>query len=305
MVRGLLIRQLFILLDAGLALGAVGTLGYAAYRAFDAPLVPAIDEMLAGSAEGAGRASLPEVRPRSDYDFIFATGLFGKAGSWDRSAPPPPPPPPPPAPEVEETQLNLRLVGTSALMDNDPLASAIIEDSDQRSILAYGIGDPIKEKVTLRAVRQREVILWNEMKNPPAEERLSMGDGGAPVVAARPTVSAPVVSDSRTERITLNRDEMIEDIYASYTDLITKVRPEMYRDANGNVIGVTANNISQVPIAAKLGLADGDVLQTVNNEQIDSEQKIMEMVQKYRNAGSFRIGILRNGKPKVITYRLE
>jgi type II secretory pathway component PulC len=143
------------------------------------------------------------------------------------------------------------------------------------------------------------------MKSPPGEERLAMGEGDPMVMAQRPAAAAPVVNDSRTERITLNRDEMIQDIYASYTDLITKVRPEMYRDANGNVIGVTADNISQVPIAAKLGIADGDVLQTVNNEQIDSEQKIMEMVQKYRNAGSFRIGILRNGKPKVITYRLE
>lgn len=305
MVRGLLIRQLFILVDAGLALGAVATLGYAAYRAFDEPLEPTLDAALLEATGAEGRLTLPEVRPRTDYEFIFATRLFGNAGSWDRSAAPPPPPPPPVEAPVEETKLNLRLVGTSALMDNDPLASAIIEDSDQRSILAYGVGDPIKEKVTLRAVRQREVIIWNELKNPPGEERLGMGDAGAPVAAARPTVSGPVVSDSRTERITLNRDEMIEDIYASYTDLITKVRPEMYRDANGNVIGVTANNISQVPIAAKLGLSDGDVLQTVNNEQIDSEQKIMEMVQKYRNAGSFRIGILRNGKPKVITYRLE
>ena len=31
----------------------------------------------------------------------------------------------------------------------------------------------------------------------------------------------------------------------------------------------------------------------------------MEMVQKYQTATSLRIGILRDGKPKVITYRLE
>jgi type II secretory pathway component PulC len=297
---------LFILLDAALAIGAVGTLGYAGYRAFDAPLEPQADAALEEATGDEAAFRLPEARPRGEYDFIAATGIFGDAGRWDRSAAPPPPPPPPPVDETpEDTQLNLRLVGTSALSQNDPLASAIIEDSDQRTILAYGVGDPIKEKVTLRAVRQREVILWNEMKSPPGEERLAMGEGDPMVMAQRPAAAAPVVNDSRTERITLNRDEMIQDIYASYTDLITKVRPEMYRDANGNVIGVTADNISQVPIAAKLGIADGDVLQTVNNEQIDSEQKIMEMVQKYRNAGSFRIGILRNGKPKVITYRLE
>ena len=97
----------------------------------------------------------------------------------------------------------------------------------------------------------------------------------------------------------------MQDLYANYADLVTNVKPELARDANGNVIGVTAPNIGQVPLAQKLGIQDNDVLQTVNNEQIDSEQKILEIVQKYQTATSFRIGIMRDGKPKVITYRLE
>jgi type II secretory pathway component PulC len=83
------------------------------------------------------------------------------------------------------------------------------------------------------------------------------------------------------------------------------VKPELARDESGNVIGVTADNIGQVPMARKLGLGDGDILQTVNNEQIDSEQKIYEVIQKFQNANSIRIGVMSGGKPKVITYRLN
>jgi len=43
----------------------------------------------------------------------------------------------------------------------------------------------------------------------------------------------------------------------------------------------------------------------VNNEMIDSQDKIMELVTKYRNSSTFRVGLLREGKPIVVTYRLE
>ena len=68
---------------------------------------------------------------------------------------------------------------------------------------------------------------------------------------------------------------------------------------------VTGKAIAEVPLAKQLGLENGDVLQTVNNEKIDSEQKVLEMVQKYQDAGSFRIGIMRNGKQKIITYNFR
>ncbi len=112
-------------------------------------------------------------------------------------------------------------------------------------------------------------------------------------------------TDGGYAQITLNREEFLQELYENYAELVTTIRPEYYRDASGNVVGLTAQNISQVPMAQKLGLQDGDVLQSINNEQIDSEQKVMELFQRYRSASAFRIGILRNGKPMVIAYRLE
>ena len=97
----------------------------------------------------------------------------------------------------------------------------------------------------------------------------------------------------------------MEELYVNYADLVTKVKPELYRDASGKVAGITAANISDVPLAKQLGLKDGDILQTVNNEKIDSQQKILDMVQKYQNADSFRIGIMRNGKQEIVTFNFN
>ena len=212
-------------------------------------------------------------------------------------------------PEVDLTKLNLRLVGTVALSPDDTFASASIEDTAKRSLPAvFFLGDEVVEKVTLAEVHPREVILLNARHSPAKRERLRMDDEEeeTPGRVARNTPQRkPGNRESAAERITLDRQEFISDLYTNYADLVTRVKPEMYRDENGKMIGVTAKNISEVPLAGKLGLSDGDVLQTVNNERIDSEERILEMVQKYRNATSFRIGIIRNGKPRTITYSLQ
>ena len=103
----------------------------------------------------------------------------------------------------------------------------------------------------------------------------------------------------------MKRDELIQDLYVNHGELLTKLRPELVTDDSNNVIGITAQNIGEIPLAQKLGFQEGDILQSINNERIDSEQKIAEIMAKYQNAASFRIGIQRNGQAKVINYRLN
>jgi len=310
MVRSLLIRQTFILLDLMLAFGIVMAIGATAHKLLELPADAESAAAHAAQFTPEMAKALQEVPERGAYDALVGSGLFGEAGRWDPGAQPETPPLPPPEGEgesVEDTELNLRLAGTVALSPKDPFAAAFIENMDQRgSLLGYALGQEVVEKVRLEEVYPREVILLNERHSPAKRQRLRMDDpedanaqGGQPA----PKPSTQVASS--TDRVDLNREEFVQELYSNYADLVTKVRPEMYKDANGKVVGVTAANISQVPLAGKLGLSDGDVLQSVNNESIDSEQKILEMVQKYRNSSSFRIGILRNGQPKVITYKLN
>jgi type II secretory pathway component PulC len=297
MVRALLIRQSFLLLDAALVLLIVLAAAMVVYKIIEVP--PRLDTAI---NLDAASAPLPArgVLARANYDDIATSGLFGPAGNFEPGAAPPPPPPPTETP-LQETDLNLRLVGITF---EDKLSSAIIQDNDARSIEAYEVGEAIRVGITVKEIREGVVVIHNGPKN--EDQTLSMGDvklaAAAPAPAPPPGV--PTVPPSGN-RITLNRNEFIQELYTNYADLVTKVRPEMVRDASGKVIGVSAQNIGNIPLAQRLGLRDGDVLQSVNNEPIDSEQKIMEMVQKYRNSASFRIGIMRNGQVQNITYRLE
>lgn len=309
MVRGLRIRQIFICVD--LLLTAL-FLGVAALVAHEMSRPPQTVEALPPPDESAAAAAtLARVSGREFYDGVVNGGLFGEAGRWDPGAIPEEAPvveEVAPAEDISETTLSLRLIGTVALSPKSPFAVAFIgqkEGNDPGK--SYFIGEEVADSVALDEVLPREVILLNRAATPPKRERLRMDEekeGGALAAAAPAAAVAPEPVAEPSERITLKRDDMIQEIAQNYASLAT-IRPEVVTDDNGNVLGITAAGIGEFPLAQRLGVQENDVLQTVNNELLDSEDKIMEMVQKYQNASSLRIGILRDGKPKVITYRLE
>jgi len=308
MVRGLIIRQTFLLIDLVLFGSILLTAGLVVAQLFATPSV-ATNAPPGITPATDGESLIMALRDRKDYDTITASGLFGDAGRFSvASEPPPPPPPPEPADEVVETELNLKLWGTTSLSPTSIYASASIEDVSQRTGgKLYFVGDDVVNDVTLEEVHPRWVILRNNRESPPQLERLKMDDEDGTIAGnlargnTRPARPAPQVAT----RVDLNKEAFIQELYVNYAELVTKVRPELYRDASGRVAGITAADISDVPLAKQLGLENGDVLQTVNNERIDSEQKILEMVQKYQNVDSFRIGILRNGTVQNITYNLR
>ncbi|HOQ31880.1 MAG TPA: S1C family serine protease, partial [Candidatus Hydrogenedens sp.] len=79
------------------------------------------------------------------------------------------------------------------------------------------------------------------------------------------------------------------------------------KDAEGKVIGITAKNISEIPIAVKLGFKEGDVLTAVNDDVIDSDEKIVDLIKKYSDVTlpSVKVSILRNGNPMEIIYKIQ
>jgi len=307
MVRGLAIRRIFILVDLALAAATLATAGMLVMRVVRPPAAPGSVETDRGAgAETSRPMMLPEVGPLATYDVITKYRLFGDAGSYDPTATPPPPPPEPVQEEVPDTDLNLRLMGTIALSAKDPFASAFIQNMDQRGLVeSFLLGEAVVENVTLEEVHKRQVILMNKRKTPAQQERLRMDEGEEGSTFAAPvTVAQTDFSDRSTARVMVSKAELRNELMTNGADLL-KIKPVLKKDAAGNVIGVTADEISKYPLAQKLGLQDGDVLQTVNNEPIDSQAKILEIINKHQNASSFRIGILRDGRPRIVTYNLR
>lgn len=82
--------------------------------------------------------------------------------------------------------------------------------------------------------------------------------------------------------------------------LVGRHAPRIASDSNGNPLGLTADNISQIPMAAQLGFQDGDIVQSINGTPIQSEMQVLGMVEQLKGSKNLNLQILRNGQPTTL-----
>lgn len=86
--------------------------------------------------------------------------------------------------------------------------------------------------------------------------------------------------------------------------LMLKHMPTIAKDASGKPLGITAQNISQIPYASQVGLQDGDIISKVNGIAVESEAQIMSMVPQFQGVKSFNVQVMRNGQPVTLTINV-
>ncbi|MDQ1257173.1 MAG: micrococcal nuclease [Candidatus Hydrogenedentes bacterium] len=87
--------------------------------------------------------------------------------------------------------------------------------------------------------------------------------------------------------------------------LMARHQPRQFRDPSGNVVGITADYISEIPYASQIGLQDGDVVSMVNGVAIQSIPQAFTMVEQFKNARSLDVTIMRNGQPVNLTIPIK
>lgn len=305
MLRGLLIRQAFIIVDLAL----VGLLVAVAYLLFHTVANPAASEgpeVVAASGLGGDGLELAKAGDLDGYRVILDNGLFGSAAATVNVAPPPPPKPP--EDEVIHAQ-GLKLVATTTTAPRDRFATAVIRNTSLNTEGTYYLDQPVTGELVLQEVHKRRVVLLNQGRN--RREVLVMDSlpdmtaGRAEPAVPEPATPPAQAAGAAPEPVTLSKQELLAEVAENYTDLVLQVSPQLYLDENGRVAGITSDNLSKVPLTQRMGLQDGDVVQTVNGMKIDSEQKIVEIASKFQNLNIFRVSVLRNGRPMMITYKLE
>jgi len=301
MHTGFLIRQALTVMDwvLGILVAFVAYLIVMALLESDEPLSAAdTDEPAATTDE----LVFARVNERPYYDAVVRSGIFGEAGRTKTDAAPPPE-----TPTVEVTRRRLVLLGT--MVTGDEWSSATIKNETQGKTDVYLINEKVDGQVILQEVNRREVILFDPSNN--RKEILRMDTEQAAATRTRQIAQRqaprPLARRSTVEpnQIEVDKEQFIQDIAENYAEIATQLKPVPYTDESGRVTGFTSDNVSKLPFARDLGLQDGDVVQTVNGLTIDSEERVFELAKKFRNTRKFRIGILRNGRPQVITYVLK
>ncbi|NUM56453.1 MAG: PDZ domain-containing protein [Candidatus Hydrogenedentes bacterium] len=310
MVKGLLIRQALTAINILLALVIAYIIFLVCMQQFGAQVSSSpLDDL---SADAAGDTiEIASVGPRSEYDAIVNGKLFGAAGTV---AAPPPDAPVPVSDVVVQTSAPFKLLATVASYPTDPLATAVIDNpsaTTPNKTSTYYLGRPVTENYVLLEVHRRRVILLNTEKN--RKEELQMDQLGGMAALAKNTapggrnarVAAAGGGDS-ANHVSVERTAVMEELNSyDYADLMAQLNPTLVEDEKGNVTGITSASLTSIPIAKQVGLKDNDVIQAVNGITIDSEQKIGEIAQKVANANTIRLSVLRDGKPQMLTVKVQ
>lgn len=304
MLRGLLIRQVLVVIDLVLA-GLVVAMAYLVMARIlqdDVVVRPTHATTSGDGSTGAGILRKPV--GRSAYESIVTSNLYGTAADMTGA--------PTEAPAVEEqplrpTTLPLKLYGTLALEPGDPLATAVIEDVALQAKQTYYLNQPVKDGYVLKEVHKRRVVLYNESTGALeelAQEQLQVASADRPPDPRTMRSNEPPAFAAN--QVVIDREATQRELESmNFAEFYAEVSPQLVRDDAGNVKGITSPNIDKIPMAQRFGFQPGDIVQEINNVKIDSEQKALEVINRFQHSASHFLTIERNGRKQTLVVRVQ
>lgn len=245
------------------------------------------------------------IKPASHYADMSKRRLFGgagvggtRAGGQNNAAQS--------LDKLKQTGLSLQLWGTA--VGTEGMSTALIENTANKSMKVYREGDKVAQgavleqiltkRVVLNTGGKRELLTLAEAKaKPPARgagkplPRSRMNRASRDSAPRRAPDSATVMNRKEWE----NKDpsELLGD---------AKVTP-VYKD--GRPDGLEVRNIAENEYAKRVGLEEGDVVVSVNGVKIQSLDEAYTLAGKLQNAPTLRVEILRDGRPRTLTFRVR
>jgi len=256
---------------------------------------------------------------RPEYATIVERNIFG---ATEKAEPPPVEETVEPIETLEETNLQLSLLGTIA--GDTASARAIILDQKQRSQNIYRIGDTV-QGAEIRQIMRGKVVLRHGEK----DEILSMVEGDITpsprgkaerrsrrTSRTREEVSVPQPpeevtreeeevssGDIEVETIPITQD-VLQSSMNNLSELMTQVRVRPYF-RRGKPEGLIVSQIQADSIFEKLGLMNGDIIASVNGKQMSSPEEAFQLYNSLKSGAQVSIEITRRGQKRMFTYEIE
>ena len=198
--------------------------------------------------------------------------------------------------EMEETKLQLKLWGT---VTGDARQSyAVIEDSPKREQNLYRGGDSIQDATVKAILRAKVVLSVNGQDQVLAMEELKQsGPQRSSPAGGRTAASAPR-GPVRAQRVSLRRnmiDNAIQDVSKLMTDI--KIQP--------NDDGLALSQIKPNSIFRRMGLRNGDVLKSVDGQEIRSVDDALKLYESLKSADNVSVVLQRRGTERTINYNIR
>jgi general secretion pathway protein C len=194
-------------------------------------------------------------------------------------------------PDVTDT---LEVRGTVA--GEAPFGFAVIEDKKLKKQRLYKIGDTISGARVVRIMRNAVAFNVNDQEKilrvPETAEKGVLPT--PPTVASAPPPPAPGGT------AVVNRS----DIESSLRDMGTMLSQAQIRPyfTAGRPDGFMISSIRGGSLYQKIGLADGDIVQAVNNRRLTSGDDMVELYNLFKSSPGMTLKVLRQGREQNFNY---
>ena len=204
---------------------------------------------------------------------------------------------------LEETKLKLKLWGT--VTGDKEKSYAVIENTQSREQNLYRVGDSIQNATLKLILRSKVVLSVNGNDEVLAMEEIKQSGSPRRVVAGGSRVPRQTgASGIRRQRVSLRRNmitEAIEDVSKLMTQV--KITPKMGED--GQQEGLSMSNIKPNSIFRRMGLRNGDVLKSVDGQEIQSVDDALKLYDSLKSANKVAVQIQRRGTERTIEYNIR
>jgi general secretion pathway protein C len=194
---------------------------------------------------------------------------------------------------LEPTSLKVALLGT--VTGNEQNAFAVIEETDKRKQGLYKIGDSV-QNATVKTILREKVVLRVGTK----DEILTMEESAA---SRREKGREPSKTAERGNTITVSRKD-IQSSLKDINELMSQVRIRPHFK-EGKSDGLSVSRIKGGSIFSKLGLRNGDIVQKINDEPINSPDEVLALYEKLKSGSRVSLEVTRRGEPKTMDYRFR
>jgi general secretion pathway protein C len=200
--------------------------------------------------------------------------------------------------ELAPTTLKVALLGT--VSGDTQTASAIIEDKIKKKQDLYKEGDAIQDATIVKILRGKVVLRVQDQNEILTMEEQQIPSGAKTLLSPR---SSPSPSSATGTKITLE-SAVVKKSLENLTDLLSQVRVRPhYQD--GKADGLLLSQVRPNTIFTKLGLQNGDIIQSVDGREIANPDDIMGFYEELKAGSPVSLDIMRRGRKSTLTYEFK
>jgi general secretion pathway protein C len=216
--------------------------------------------------------------------------------------------------QIQTTSLPVQLLATMVATKPEDSYATIVNTENQKQG-AYSVGDIVPGATgKIKEIHYK----YLDFENNGHVERLVLAGATAPVTAPTVAVADPTPDgdkDDMQSAIDNGIKKIDDNNYEIDKSLVDKVLANPMGVAkgarvvpavkNGQPDGFKLYAIRPSSVYAKLGLANGDTLQSINGFELTSADKALEVYTKLREATSLEVNVTRRGKPVTLKYSIR